>query len=201
MKRPDVIEAMVPVVREFERLGVQYYVGGSVASTVHGHVRTTQDVDLVADLTESHVGPLVEALRHDYYISGPAVSEAVVRRSCFNTIYLPISFKVDVFVVKNREYDRVALQRAQEKAFDDDDPALRFRVAAVEDIALAKLEWFRIGGEMSERQWLDVTRVLQIHAETIDRPYLQEWAAELGIADLLERAWQEVESPGERRLP
>ena len=56
-----------------------------------------------------------------------------------------------------------------------------------EDVILFKLEWYRLGGETSERQWLDVQNVLKAQAERLDREYLAHWAAELGVLDLLER--------------
>ena len=99
MSPSDMVAAIVPVVAELEGLGVSYYLGGSVASSSHGIPRSTLDVDLVADLAPKHVAPLVEALRGDYYISRPAVSDAIARRSCFNVIHSATSFKVDVFAV------------------------------------------------------------------------------------------------------
>ena len=50
----DLVEALTPLVDLLDRLGVAWYVGGSVASTVHGHFRATNDVDVVADLREEH---------------------------------------------------------------------------------------------------------------------------------------------------
>ena len=53
----DLLDALTPVVRTFERLGVAYLVGGSVASAAHGEFRATNDVDLVADLARiTHEG-------------------------------------------------------------------------------------------------------------------------------------------------
>ena len=52
---------------------------------------------------------------------------------------------------------------------------------------MTELEWFRLGGETSERQWWDVVGILKV-TEDADRPYLRLWADRLGVADLLERA-------------
>ena len=194
MSPSDSVAAIVPVVRELERLGVSYYLGGSVASSAHGMPRSTLDVDLVADLASKHVAPLVEALQGTYYVSAPAVSDAIARRSCFNTIHLETSFKVDVFAVKNRPYDRTALQRAEKRSVDEENPSIQFFFASPEDIVLSKLEWYRLGNEVSERQWSDVIGVLKVQENSLDRAYLDKWAAELGVADLLESAWREVET-------
>ncbi len=200
MELSDPIEAMIPVVAELERLGVRYYVVGSMASTTYGHMRTTQDVDLVADLAPEHAAALAEALQDTYYVSRSAISDAIARKSCFNLVHSATSFKVDVFAPKGRPYDRVAMQRARKEWFDEENPSAQFFVASAEDVILGKLEWFRLGDEISERQWDDVTNVLKVQQNSIDRLYLQHWAAELGIADLLEKAWRELETEADLRL-
>jgi len=189
MKPRDLFEALVPVVAALESLGVRHYVAGSLASTSYGRVRTTQDVDLVADLAPPHADPLAKALQGDYYADVRAMADAIARRSCFNVIHLATSFKVDVFTVRAREYDRVALQRIRPWAIDRDDPSYLFFVASAEDVVLSKLEWFRLGDEVSQTQWLDVMSVLKIQGDVLDRAYLEKWAAALGVADLLTKAW------------
>ena len=61
-----------------------------------------------------------------------------------------------------------------------------------EDVVLLKLEWFRSGGEVSERQWGDVLGVLKVAGGSLDRGYLAHWAADLGLRDVLERALAEA---------
>lgn len=194
MSSSEMVAAIVPVVAVLEWLGVSYYLGGSIASSAHGIPRSTLDVDLAADLRAKHVVPLVEALQADYYISTPAVSDAIARRACCNIIHWATSFKVDIFPVKDREYDRVALRRIQRRPLDQDDPSRQFYFASPEDVVLNKLEWYRLGGEVSETQWGDVTGVIKVQRDSLDRAYLNKWAAELGVADLLERARKEVEA-------
>ena len=190
----DLLAALEPVVEAFSRLGVAYYLGGSAVSSDYGVARSTLDVDLVADLRAEHVVPLVDALKSNYYIERRTVADAVARKACFNAIHMPTSFKVDVFPVKNRPYDREALQRIHEDSLDDAQPAKRFFQASPEDIILAKLEWYRLGDEVSERQWGDVLGVMKVQQHLLDRAYLGKWAVELGVADLLRKAWHEVKS-------
>jgi hypothetical protein len=120
------------------------------------------------------------------------ILDAIARKSCFNVIYLPTNFKVDVFILKNRPYDRQSLERIHQDTLDDDFPSLRFYLPSPEDVVLSKLEWYRLGDEISERQWRDVIGVLKIRIASLDRHYLEKWAAELGVADLLEKAWKEA---------
>jgi hypothetical protein len=85
-----------------------------------------------------------------------------------------------------------ALSRIDKIAVDEEHPDLQFFVASPEDIVLNKLEWFRLGDEVSERQWRDVQGVLKVQAGNLDMDYLRTWAAKLGLADLLDRALAEA---------
>lgn len=189
---PDLLSALTPVVHALEDLGVRYYVGGSVASSAHGMARASLDVDLVADLAPGHIEPLVSRLQDAYYVDRARVEAAVRSRRSFNLIHLDTMFKVDVFVAGERPFDREALGRACPEALGESPDAPRIYVATAEDTVLAKLEWFRSGGEVSERQWADVVGVLTLGRTTTDQAYLRRWAASLRVADLLERALAEA---------
>ena len=192
----ETILATAPVLDAFAQLGVRYYLGGSVASSAHGVARSTLDTDVVADLALEHVAPLVGMLRAAYYIHEPAVREAVLRRASFNVIHLATSFKVDVFILKSRLYDHEAMRRRQLAPLAPEDPSQEFFLATPEDVVLAKLEWYRLGDEVSERQWADVVGVMKVQRQALDREYLRRWAGEVGVTNLLARAWTEVEGGG-----
>jgi hypothetical protein len=188
----DALAAMMPVIAEFERLDVAYYIGGSVASSLCGVPRSTLDVDLVADLRSHHVDLFVETLRSTYYIDAKMIQDAIHRKSCFNLIHLATSYKIDVFVLKNRQFDLESLYRRRENILRDEDKSYHVFTSTPEDILLNKLEWYRLGDEISERQWSDILGVMKAQNENLDREYLQKWATELRVADLLERAWKEA---------
>ncbi len=192
----ELLEALGPVLAELNRLGVRYCIGGSVASSIHGVPRSTLDVDLAAELDEPAARKLVAALANDYYASESAAVDAVRRRTCFNLLHFATSSKIDIFVSKNRQFDRAVQDRAAVRSLGDED-ALSARVVSAEDIILLKLEWFRLGDEASERQWRDLTSVAKLQAHRLDCEYLRLWARELGLTDLLDRLLAEIgsESP------
>lgn len=192
MKNPDIVAAAEPVVKAFEKLEVPYFIGGSVASSAYGVARATLDVDIVSDLKPEHVHPLVEMLESDYYIDEKMILDAIHRSSSFNLMHLETMLKVDVFVVKDRPYYREAFKRKRKDSLDEEQGAAEFYLASSEDIILSKLEWFRMGGNVSERQWGDVLGVLKVQGDSLDVKYLRYWAAELGIADLLEQAFRDA---------
>ncbi len=186
------LEVTLRVTSVLERLGVRYRIGGSLASTLYGMVRTTQDSDIVAELRPDNLRPFVEALQDAFYLDEDMIADAVRSNAAFSIIHRETLFKVDVFIPHPRPFLQSQLVRAQKQtfAFETEVSAM---FASPEDTVLAKLEWYRRGGEMSERQWQDILGVLKICAGELDLDYLHQWAGELNVGDLLERALKEAE--------
>jgi hypothetical protein len=187
---PEPIAVTLAVTAALDGMGVHYLICGSLASTIHGMVRTTQDSDIVADLHPEHVGVFVRALEDEFYVDEESIRSAVAGRTSFNIIHRAGMFKVDVFVPPLRPFIQEQFARARKQVFAID-PLAEALVATAEDTLLAKLEWYRMGGEVSERQWRDVLGILKIQAGALDLEYLRRWAGELNVSDLLERALNE----------
>ena len=60
-------EVTFRIVRILEELGIEYHLGGSFASSLHGVPRQTHDVDLVAALSLRKAAQLVARLSEDFY--------------------------------------------------------------------------------------------------------------------------------------
>lgn len=175
-----------------ERLGIRYAVGGSLASSLYGVMRSTLDVDIVADIHPEHIPGLVAALREEFYVDDAMMRAAVEQCGSFNLIHYETAFKVDVFVRRLRPFDQMQLQRRKALVIAAEGKQ-RVYVVSPEDIILSKLEWYRMGGKVSDRQWRDVLGVLKARAGELDMDYLRTWAEELHVGDLLERALKETE--------
>ena len=188
------------VVGALEALGVPYFITGSLASAIHGLARSTVDVDLVAELHSGQEEALRTALGDGFYADIEAIREAVHRRGPFNLIHRETMYKVDVFISKARPLDKARFERRSAKVVAAD-PERKAFVATAEDVVLAKLEWYQPGGRVSERQWRDILGVLSVQARRLDLRYLREWASNLGVADLLERALAEVGEEGKGHGP
>jgi hypothetical protein len=175
----------------FDKLNIPYMVGGSLASSVHGIPRATQDIDIVADIQPVQVDSLVKAFESEFYIDADMVQDAIKYSSSFNIIYLETMFKVDIFVLKNDLASQNEMNRRQPyQAAEYSQTA--FFVSSAEDIIIQKLNWFQLGGGTSERQWNDILGVFQVQKETLDYSYLQKGAKLKGVAELLEQVIKEA---------
>lgn len=184
----DPVGIALQVGAHLDRLGVDWLTAGSIASSVHGEPRATQDVDLVVDLRGRHVKALWEALRRDYYLDVDEMRVAVGAAASFNAIHFASAIKVDFFVAGDDPFEAERLANHQRV----ETPAGVLRVDTAEHTLLRKLEWYRRGGETSERQWRDVQAIARIQGDRLDRERLRLWAGRLGVTDLLQRILTET---------
>lgn len=192
MSQSPILTAMLPVIETLDRLGIDYYVGGAVASLAHGIYRTTADVDIIAEMPLGQVRAFVESLKGTYYVDADMIKDAIRHRSEFNVIHLDTMFKVDIFLPKRRPFDQSIRQRVQRSELKILDESSLVNMESPEDVILTKLEWYKMGGGVSDRQWGDILGVLKVQKQHLNEEYLRHWAAEIGVADLLARAFQEA---------
>jgi len=187
--QPEPIRVTLLVIDALEKLDIPYVIGGSMASSFHGVVRSTNDSDILADIKPNHVQPLAQTLRTDFYLDEQAIAEAIRRKSHFNLIHLKTMFKVDIFMPR-RPFDARQLARRQPFPLSPKNQRVVY-VDSPEDVILAKLAWYKMGGEVSERQWRDVLGILSLQQGRLDMSYLRQTAAQLSVASLLERALEQ----------
>jgi hypothetical protein len=178
------------VVAVFSALNIPYALGGSMASSLFGIGRYTRDGDITTEPFPGQEAELAAAFGPDYYVSLPAIQEAVRQRTSFNIINTSTGFKVDVFVCKDQPFEQSAMARRLSTTMPDA-PEQPIVLHAPEDVILFKLRWYRLGNEIAQQQFSDVLGVLQVQGEKLDQAYLDHWAKELGVADLLDRARRE----------
>jgi hypothetical protein len=184
---PEALRVALRVIDVLDELGLRYHLGGSYASSVHGIPRQTQDIDLIVELPMAKIDTLTARLGRDFYVDGDEVRIAVARRGSFNLIHLDTAIKVDLFVRGDQPFDVEEFSRHHPELVQIEPPR-RIYVKSAEDILLRKLQWYRAGGEVSERQWTDALGVVAAQRDRLDRAYLERWARELVIADLLSKA-------------
>jgi hypothetical protein len=185
------IDLALQIAALLDSLAIPYVLGGSLASSLVGEPRTTVDLDFAIRLRSEDVAPLLAALGTEYYVSSEAVQSAVARTASFNIVKLDSVEKVDLFVLGDGLLDRRQLARRQRLVVSES-PRRELWVGSPEDQVLRKLDWYRAGGGVSDRQWRDVLGILAVQAARLDRADLESAAADLGLAELLARAFQEA---------
>jgi hypothetical protein len=175
-------DVLAQVTRLLADLGVPYMVTGSLASSVQGRPRTTHDADIVIDPAPAGLDRLVAELQAaGFYVDLTVAREALRTRRQFNAISISSAFKVDLIVCKDRPVSREEFRRRQPGELG----GVTVFLASAEDAILSKLEWSKKGG--SERQLADAEGILAVKGTSLDRDYIERWAAQLGVVDLWHR--------------
>jgi hypothetical protein len=184
-------EALAALLHVLNQLGIKYFAVGSVASSIHGLPRYTQDVDLVVQLGQEHIERISSLTSREFYMDRDEAQLAVGLGRAFNLIHLASASKLDIFPMQQSEFHRSEMSRSSEEDWViPGECTVRLPVASAEDTILSKLIWYKQGGQVSDRQWSDILGVAT-GAER-DWDYMRAWAPRLGVGDLLERVFGEA---------
>lgn len=190
MTEVNVVELALLVAKAIESVGGTYFVGGSVASSLQGEPRSTNDLDVVLELPLGRIDAFAEALGPSFQVDRAMLRDALLHgRSC-NVFYMPVLMKVDLFAVGPAPYDEVEFSRKERIKVPGSNETLVLK--RPDDTVLRKLLWFREGGGASSKQWRDVVDVLRVSGDKMDLTYLAAWATRLGLTELLAKARAEV---------
>jgi hypothetical protein len=183
-------EALRAVVDRLEGLGIPYMVTGSMASSHHGHPRSTHDIDVVIDPTPAGLEGLVSGLTAaGFFVDEERARDALRRRRVFNAIEECSGTKIDLVIRKERPFSVEELRRRTRAVLRS---GVKAAIVTAEDSVLSKLEWAKASGG-SERQIGDVIGVLKVQGDRLDESYVERWARELGVEDL----WRTVKESRE----
>lgn len=191
MSKPLELEILKDFADILDSLGITYVIGGSVASSIYGKVRFTQDVDMTVESFEGKADEFFRLVRSDFYISWDAMQQALRQTSSFNVIHLESAFKIDVFIQEDTEFEKQLLSRRKFMKLSESFKKA-FSVVSAEDIILLKLRWYQQAGCSSEKQWEDILAVLEVQKDELDLGYLKKWSDILRINKLLENAISEA---------
>jgi hypothetical protein len=186
MTHVEPFELAAILAAHLDELGIRYMIGGSVAAVYHGEPRTTVDLDLVIEAGVSQVRALARRIAPLFYVDEEDAVDAVRRGGSFNLVHYATATKVDLFIAQHCE--------PLDRRLTIVENGVTLSIYTAEDIVVQKLKWFRLGNEVSERQWRDVIGVLRIKSGILDERYLDRAADSFGVRDLLELARQDADN-------
>ncbi len=188
----DPISLAYQLAQIFEKLKINYYIGGSVASSLQGEVRFTEDLDLVINLNLDQVETLIKQLETEFYLSEIAIKDALEGKTeSFNIIHLQTIEKADLFISQNNPFEMSKMARRQ-LYISDEKLENKFYVSSPEDTFLQKLLWFKKTNHQSQKQWRDLLGILKLQNDNLDLNYLKQWAKELNLLAELKQALTEA---------
>jgi hypothetical protein len=173
------------VAQIFDDLDIPYALGGSMASSLFGEPRSTVDVDIAIMLAPDQESQLLERAAAEFYVPESAARTAMLAHRSFNLIDVPNALKVDLFVLGDELLDQMQIERRVNVTIPGIEGGIW--VTAPEVQVLRKLDWYREGGSVSDRQWRDVVGILR-SAGPLDTEYLLEAAGQIGLEALVARA-------------
>lgn len=175
------------VVERFDGLGLEWVLGGSLASMAVGEPRSTNDIDMVVSIESGDVDELVAAFAGEFYVDRQMIVEAIASGHSFNLLDLAAGIKVDIFVKTDFALDVAQFERRFRTTLGEGPARVEVWIGSAEDQILRKLWWFRKGGEVSDRQWRDLEGIMAVQGGALDREYIVSTARSAGLVELAAR--------------
>jgi hypothetical protein len=167
-----------------ELTGVPYMLTGSLASSLYGVPRATNDVDFVVAPTREQLSALLEFLRRlGLFVQDEQAILALQNGTMFNVVDFQNSWKVDFIIRKDREFSVTEFNRRKTHEVE----GIRLALASPEDVIISKLEWAQSSG--SDRQINDAAGVLRLQREKLNMSYIEKWVDMLNLRE----QWSAVE--------
>jgi hypothetical protein len=176
----ELAELQRRLVEVLEAADIPYFVTGSAATIYYGEPRFTNDLDIVAEIRESHIPNLLAAFPSpEFYLSPDALRDAIRRRSMVNILHPGFGLKVDLIVPASTPFNTSRFQRKVRVHPSEGQQAW---YSAPEDIILKKMDFYREGG--SDKHLRDITGMFKVMGDQIDTTYIAEWAARLDLEEI-----------------
>lgn len=181
MEQSDLLKYLTNV---FESLGIPYFVTGSIASIFYGEPRFTNDIDVVADINENHISGLLKSFpEKEFYISEEAIRDAIKHKYQFNIIHPSSGLKIDVIIARKDAFNNSRFKRMR-RIIPIENTEINF--SSPEDVIIMKCQYYKEGE--SEKHIRDITSMLNISGEIIDKNYIEDWVDKLGLKDI----WEDI---------
>jgi len=163
-------EFLLQIARALEAHGIPYMLTGSLASSMYGIPRATNDIDIVIAPERAQLLSFLQQLeRVGLTLHIQTAINALRNRTQFNVIDFRRGWKVDLIIQKDREFSKTEFERKETHEVE----GMRLSLATPEDVLIAKLEWAKLGE--SDQQIVDAAGILKMQRDGLDFEYMQRW--------------------------
>jgi hypothetical protein len=171
-----------------DKAGIPYAIVGSVAASIYGEPRATNDVDLLIQLDRKDAPKLANAFSaEEFYVPPVEVIEVELGRSHgghINVIALESVVKADFYPLVAAETQWFSKRRTVNLA------GRTVWFATPEAVIVHKLRFYREGG--SDKHLRDIRGMLAFSGVEIDRTLIERSVVELQLSE----QWRKVLSSG-----
>jgi hypothetical protein len=176
------------VIQTLERIQAPYVIIGAFAGVAYGVTRATFDVDIVVDLSESHIQALEAAYPPPrFYADVHQMRDSIRLGMLFNIIDTSEARKVDLIPLTMKPGYGFALQRrVRRKLFAAPGESFEAWFARPEDVIVGKLMAWQQGGSFKHQTDIrDILVAVKLGDDaelsaSFDRDYVDLWAVKLG---------------------
>ncbi|MCX6723208.1 MAG: hypothetical protein NT094_04070 [Candidatus Staskawiczbacteria bacterium] len=177
-------ELLAKITEILADLKIPYAITGGFAISVWGKTRSTADIDIIVEMSEKNIKPLVKKIVEidkDVYADEDMVRDALLHKSEFNFIHPDSGMKVDFFVLANNPYNKLKIKRAVLK---DVFGVAKAYFVSPEDLILSKLLWGKESNSWKQKD--DIRTVLERQNKKLDLNYIKNWAKKHRTLEILE---------------
>ena len=155
---------------------------GSVAGSIYGEPRLTNDLDVVLAMATSSSDAIIQAFNAtDFYVPPrKIIIQEISRGGQTNLIHHSSGVKIDLMFQKKSPH---ALEEFKRRMRIEILRGLEAWIAAPEDVIIAKLRFYREGE--SEKHLTDIRGILA--TTKVDRDYLEKWVKALDLEKYFEK--------------
>ncbi len=174
-------ELLKNIARILDELKIPYAITGGFAVSVWGRIRSTLDIDIIVEMSDKNIKPLVTKVRklaENAYADEDAVRDALLHKSEFNFIDPDSGMKVDFFVQADNPYNRLKIKRRVLR----DVYGAKIYFVSPEDLILSKLLWSKDSSSWKQRE--DIKAVLEKQKGKLDLDYLNSWTKKQGTTEI-----------------
>lgn len=183
-------ELLAKISKILEDLKIPYAITGGFAISVWGRIRSSLDIDIVVEMQEKDIKPLVKMILKmdkNVYADENMIRDALLHKSEFNFIHPDSGMKVDFFILADNFYNKLKIRRA---ILRDVFGVTKAYFVSPEDLILSKLLWVKEND--SDKQKEDIKSVFERQKQKLDLGYIKGWAERHETADILENLIKEV---------